>query len=270
MEWEDDFNKPQFPEEYIGHQVFDEIKYMMEFYDHVSYSCFGFVPSGAPAMLNYASYIYTALQGTLDSIRTLLEIGRINDAIVLVRKYFDDVLVEIYTDVTRKDNYDWENNFVVKDVEEWITGKHRIPSLKKILSILEKSDSTKELYPFFGWDTYLKNYREYLDDSVHSNKFVRMVANCNNVFIPGREKYLNTILRVLRIIFTMHLAFMFYLNGVYFMASTYMEYKEVGETPPEGCESWPAKFAQEAFDKYIKPRKELAEFIKANCSLDLE
>ena len=40
-----------------------------------------------------------------NSIKTLLTIGRINDALVLVRKLFDDILTEIYLDVTLKDKF---------------------------------------------------------------------------------------------------------------------------------------------------------------------
>ena len=79
--------------------------------------------------------------------------------------------VEIYIDVTRKEKFDFENNFVVQDVEEWIRGRHRIPKLETLLGILKKSSSTKDIYPFFGWDSYLKRYRQLLDDSVHSNRF---------------------------------------------------------------------------------------------------
>lgn len=45
------------------------------------------------------------IEGTLDSITTLLTKGRINDAYTLIRKLFDDILMEIYMDVTLKDNF---------------------------------------------------------------------------------------------------------------------------------------------------------------------
>ena len=156
---------PKHSESYQNHPVFDEIKYMMNFYESVSDTCIGFIPQGAPGMMNYATYIYMSLEGTLDSMQLTLREGRITDAYTLVRKLFDDVLVEIYIDVTRKENFDYENNFVVQDVEEWLRGRHRIPKLEKLLEILEKSPSTKDLYPFFGWNTYLKRNRQILDDS---------------------------------------------------------------------------------------------------------
>lgn len=69
---------------------------------------------------------------------------------------------------------------------------------------------------------------------------------------------------------TVHLAFTFYMNGHYLMAETYMSYKEMGETPPEGSENWLAKYAQDAFDEFIKPHAKLAAFIKENCCMEIE
>ena len=164
-------------EDYLRHKVFDDLKYMMAFYDSVSMSCFGFIAAGTHGIANYASYIYSAIEGTLDSISTLLKKGRINDAYTLIRKLFDDILLEIYVDVTLKEKFSI-NNFYVEEVNEWLQGKHRIPKIEKILKHLEKSERTKDLYLLFGWETYLKKNRELLDDSVHSNRFQQILLNC--------------------------------------------------------------------------------------------
>ena len=157
------------PDDYLKHKVFDDLKYMREFYDSLSYSCYYFVASGTKGIGNYASYVYSAIEGTVDSITTLLTKGRINDAYTLIRKLFDDILLEIYIDVTLKDKFCLEN-YIVEEVNEWIQGKHRIPKSDKILKCIETSERTRDLYPFFGWDTYLGKNRELLDDSVHSNR----------------------------------------------------------------------------------------------------
>lgn len=41
------------PEAYLKHKVFDDLKYMMEFYDSLSCSCFSFVASGTKGIVNY-------------------------------------------------------------------------------------------------------------------------------------------------------------------------------------------------------------------------
>jgi hypothetical protein len=256
--------------EYIEHPVFKEIKYMMDLYDHISKTCYSFIPSGTLSIVNYASYIFLALEGTLDSIQTLLKIGRINDAFALVRKLFDDVLVENYIDVIRNDKYDWEENVIVKDVDKWLKGKYRIPQMKKILKVLEKSPRTRDLYPFFGWETYLKKNRELLDDSVHSNRYRFLLLNCNRVHLDNRVKQLQNILILVKQIVRIHLAFIFHMNPQYLMATDYMDYLEAGQQPPDGSDSWIAPYAQEAFDRYIKPYPQIAEFVKKECYLNIE
>lgn len=53
------------------------------------------------------------------------------------------------------------------------------------------------------------------------------------------------------------------------MASDYMDHLEMEMTPPAGCENWIARFAQEAFDKVIKPHKSIANFILSTCYLEI-
>lgn len=258
-----------YPKSYFEHQVFSDIESMREFYDDLTMGCFTFIPTGTSAVLNYASYVYSAIEGTLDSMDTLLKKGRINDAYVLVRKMFDDILVEIYIDVVRKEKYDWMEKRIVEDAESWLKGRIRIPKIKLLLKFLQDTNCTKDIYPYFGWETYLKNNRELLDDSVHSNRYSRLLLNCSDVAIPDREKHLQNIDIVLKQIFTIHISFIFHLNPEYLMSSDYMDYINTGETPPKGCENWIAPYAQKTFDKYIKPHDSLAKFIKGTCHLEI-
>jgi len=257
-------------EAYHTHHVFEEINYMMDYYENVSFSCFSFVPTGTNGIANYASYIYLSLKGTLDSIRLVMKAGQLSDAYVLIRKFFDDVLVDIYLDIVRKDKFDWMKSIIVKDVDEWLRGKHRIPGVKQILKVIKESPTSKDLYPFFGWDSYLKHNRTILDDNVHANRYASILLNCRDVEFGDRVKSLDGASIILKQVFTIHLAFIFYLNGQFMMASDYIDSLEIGLTPPEGCENWIASFAQEAFDKYIKPNKQLAIFIKKHCPLGIE
>lgn len=252
------------------HTVFLEIASIREFYKHLSFSCFQIVPTGAPGIANYASYIYESLSGTLESIQLLLKAKNITDAYALVRKYYDDVLIEIYFDVVRRDKFDWMTNRVVKDIENWIKREQWIPRVEKILSVLKESRSTKDIYPFFDWDTSFKHNREILDGMVHTSKFGNILLNCKDVATVDREKYMLDIESLLRQFFVMHLAFVFHLNSHYMMSSDYMDYLECGMTPPEGKERQIAPYAQEAFDKYLRPHKELADFICEHSSLDIK
>lgn len=254
---------------YQNHSVFEKIDHMKAYYDGLSDTCFHFIPNGTLGAANYASYVYMSICTTLDSIKMLLKTGHITDAFVLIRKLFDTVLVEIYFDVVRKDRFDWIENFVVKDVDEWLKGKHRIPKTDKILTAFKNSPSTKKLFPFFGWDTYLKKNRELLDDSVHVNRYSSILLNCPSVYIEDRMQQLKNADIILNQIVLIHMAFIFYLNGHYMMASDHIDYLDMGMTPPEGSEYWLANYAQDAFDEFIKPHERLATFIKEHSTMEI-
>lgn len=256
-------------QDYQNHHVFDEIEYMRGFYDSVSFSCFNYIPTGTHGIVNYATYVYLALRGTLESIGLTLKNGLITDAFALLRKYYDDVLAEIYIDITRKDKYDWEKSFIVEDVDKWLRDTLWMPSMKGMKKALKESPSTKDLYPFFGWDSYLKKNRAILDAYVHGSRYRGMLLNCPTIALGYRKKHLDGVSTVLKQVFTLHLAFIFYLNSEYLMSSYYMDCLDCGETPPEGCETWISNYAQEAFDKYIMPNPKLAEFIREHCCLDI-
>lgn len=252
------------------HYVFTEIASLREFYLRLANTCYSFIPTGAPGVANYASYIYWSLCGTLESIELLLRTGNITDAYTLVRKFYDDILIEIYFDVVRKEKFDWVSNCVVKDIDNWIKREQWIPRIERILTVLKESESTKGIYPFFEWDTTLKRYREILDGTVHTSSFSNMLLNCKNVASVDRRQHMDEICMLLKTFFMMHLAFIFHLNSHYIMASDYTDYLEAGMTPPEGAERLIAPYAQVAYDTFIKPHVRLATFIKEHCSLNIE
>ena len=257
---------------YQHHHVFEEIERIRGYYQDLSHTCFSFVPLGVSAIGNYASYVFLSIEGTLHSISMLLKAGHLTDAYELVRKVFDTVLVEIYIDVERKEKFGDRPDVFVEEVEEWLKGKHRIPSLERIQIRLKNSLSTKDLYPFFGWDTYLKKNRELLNDNVHINRYTSILYNCNELAIDGglsRLKKLEGVSILLRQAFMIHLSFIFRLNSHYMMATDYIDSLECGAIPPEGSQYWLAPYAQEAFDEYIKPYNELAAFIKDTCPMEI-
>ena len=257
-------------EAYQNHEVFGLIDKMADYYEGLSDTSFSFLPQGTMTIGNYAANIYMSIQSTLESIKMLLKEGHITDAFVLIRKLFDTVLVEIYLNVVREDKFDWMESLVVKDVDEWLKSQHWIPRTEKILEVLKESRTTKDLYPWFGWDGNLKKIRSMLDNHVHASSYYSILLNCAEIYLTDREKQLKIAWVILKQIMVIHLSFMFYMNGPYMMASDYMDYRDMGMEPPEGSECWLASYAQRAFDEFLKPHEKLAGFIKEHCCMEIE
>ena len=106
----------QLSKEYKEHHLFVELEEMKNLYEGLSDRSYNFIANGTKGLINYVSYYFMSIYGTLDSIKTLLTIGRINDALVLVRKLFDDILTEIYLDVTLKDKFNVFESLYVEEV----------------------------------------------------------------------------------------------------------------------------------------------------------
>jgi len=62
---------------------------MIDFYRMLSFSVYPFISMGTRSFCNIDSYVYSSVQGTLDSIKAVLSNGRINDSYSLLRKYYD-------------------------------------------------------------------------------------------------------------------------------------------------------------------------------------
>ena len=126
------------------------------------------------------------------------------------------------------------------------------------MTVLRDSESTQDLYPLFGWDGALKRNRELLDGMVHTSSFGNILLSCRDVATADREKHLNHISTLLRSFFTIHLGFVFHLNSHYMMASDYVEYQEVGETPPV--------VAVKLVDGWRMPTKGEQDELRAYCT----
>lgn len=113
-------------ENYREHKVFTELSKYIDFYQSLSMSIINFATVGTTAFVSMDTYVYSSIQGTIDSIRTLLEKGRINDCYSLVRKYFDSVIINAYSNLYLQDNQNLEN-YIVEKVDNWLYGKEKLP-----------------------------------------------------------------------------------------------------------------------------------------------
>ena len=253
-----------------NHQLLQTLIGIYNFYKHVAYNCFLFIPKGVRSICNYNSYIYDSFAGTTSSISSLVVKGHLNDTCVLLRVYFDNILTGTYINLIAEEKGNVFTNFYVDEVEKWLHMKFRIPSVKKVLTIIETNEKAKTIYSLVNKDNRLKEYRDFLDACVHGNRFQTLLYNCGSLCLEHRDRLLLKIQTILNTLFVLHLSFIFSLNPHYLMASDYNDCLEMGMTPPLGSEYWIAPFAQDAFDKYIKPNQALANYIYENCSLEIK
>lgn len=256
--------------EYQEHAIFNELEQYIQFYDRLSFSILQWLHMGIRGgIFNYESYLLSSVKGTIESIKTLLINGRLNDAYSLTRKYHDSVIINIYADLYLEDNFSIEN-MVVQQINNWLQGKEKLPEYKIMNNYLSNHKKLQSINKLLLHEKYYTHLRQRLNDHTHYNFFQYMMFNDNEIHNPKRIETLGQMSNDVRDIFIKHFIWLFTIKGHYMMSSDYVDYLDYGETPPEDSQYDVANFVQEVFDDIIKiHREDLAIELKNSTCMNL-
>ncbi|WP_316848841.1 hypothetical protein [Pedobacter agri] len=260
--------------EYQDHALFEDILQYAKFYKDLSFLNMHWLNQGTSGAINMDTYIFTSIQGTLESIFDIVKKGRINDGYALLRKYYDSSIINLYTNLYISDHFSIEN-FVVEKIENWRRGTDTIPSFGKMSEYILASDKVKELsallYANGGFkSSVFESIRQRCNDHTHYLYYHTVLLNDNKVYLKERSAVLERFRTDLREIFVLHLGYLFYLNDHYMMSSDYLDLLECGERPSEELQYEVAPFVQRIFDEVIKPlRPDIADAIKGHTKMRL-
>lgn len=251
--------------------MFSELDQLIEFYDSLSTLVISFVTSGTNVTIcNIDSYIFSSIQGTISSIHLVLGCGRINDAYSLLRKYYDTVVINIYSTLYLQEKFGLDN-FVVQEINDWLKGKKELPRFGKMMEFIRNTKSVKPITDLVLADSRYKQLRKRCNDHRHHNFFHYLFLNDSTLPLSHRIEYYNQFSADLRDIFVLHFSYIFYANSVYMMSSDYRDYLECGMTPEADSQYWVAPFVQKAFDSFVKKsRPDIAEVIKGHTTMHLK
>lgn len=254
---------------YQEHHVFSELQQYMEFYEQFAMSVFSFATMGTKAICNIDTYVYSSMQGTVESMRTILLTGRINDAYALLRKYYDSAVINVYSNLYLKNNFSIDN-FIVENINNWLQGKKKLPEYRVMSQYIRSSEVLKPINDVFGVDDRYKRLRDRCNDHTHYNFYRYAMLNDREINIENRGWWLDRFSADARDIFVLHLGYIFFLNDHYLMSSDHLDALECGIQPEDDSQYWVAPFIQEVFDKVITPRRpDVTATIKNNSSMQI-
>lgn len=255
---------------YQEHSVFTLLLKYAKFYERLSYSIMGFSTPGTMAILNIDTYMYSSIKGTIESIYDILIKGRINDSYALLRKYYDLIIINIYSNLYLSDNYSIDN-FIVDKINKWLQGEERLPEFRIMSDYIKSSAKLKEINRILNKDTRYKNIRDRCNDHIHYNFYENLLLNDNEIFLKTRLQILGIFSKDLEELFILHISYLFYLNDHYMRSSDYEDYIDCGMEPPKDSQYFVASFVQRIFEEEIKTkRNDLATTIKMNTNMLLE
>jgi len=254
---------------YQEHRVFAELQLYIEFYEQLAMSVFSFATMGTKAICNIDTYVYSSMQGTVESMRIILLAGRINDAYSLMRKYYDSSVINVYSNLYLQDNFSIDN-FIVEKINNWLRGKEKLPEYRVMIQYIRNSEVLKLINDVLSADDRYKHLRDRCNDHTHYNFYHHAMLNDREIHIDNRGWWLDRFAEDVRDTFILHLGYIFFLNGHYMMSSDHLDAIECGMRPEEGSEYWVAPFIQEIFDEVITPRRpDITAVIKANSMMQL-
>lgn len=251
---------------YESHILFSEIRKYIEFYESLSFLICDRLSPGVSNML-FDTYLIRSMQSTLESIEMLLKAKKINDAYALMRKYYDATDLSIYVHLYLDENSSLEK-WKVKEVDDWLKGKARLPDGGKIYNYLKQSQRLQPIRQILGKKNYEK-IRERCNDHMHYNYYFNVMLNNSSVILE-RIDHLDTFSTDLHQIFVRHISYLFLVKDGYMMSTDYVDYMDVGGQPPEGTEYLVAPFIQDMFNEAFLPHDiELYKELKKHISLQL-
>jgi len=261
-------------EQYFSHSIFKTLSDIRFFYE-----CMSGIDDTSTILvvkgeINIYWKIFESISNTVDSIIILLEKGRVNDSLALMRKFNDAVITSVYILVLIKKG---EIDFLDLNIEytniydnilnQWVNGEACLTEKKMI----EKKDDE---YKMNFYLTKIRKYNDVLDrllftkknqklygharssfnDNVHYNNLESFRWN-NDVFLDDESclSVLSQAEKAFKLILTIQFA---YITVLHPMA---LKTDDVGS-----CAAAP--FAEEIFNNYIAPENvELANYLK-HCS----
>jgi len=195
-------------------------------------SVFSFISMGTMAICNIDTYVYSSMQGTIESIRTILISGRINDGYALLRKYYDSAIINIYSNLYLHDNFSIEN-FVVKKINDWLQGKEKLPEYRVMSQYIRTSETLKPMNDVLNVDDRYKRLRDRCNDHTHYNFYRNVMLNDNEIHIDNRGWCLDRFAEDVQDVFVLHLGYIFFLNCHYMRSSDHLDALECGLLPEE-------------------------------------
>lgn len=264
---------------YKNDKIFQILEEIGKFYEFLSTSDATTTVSVAKGPINYNTDIFSSLFNTLDSIKQLLALGRINDAFSLIRKYNDAVIIHIYSLIVSEDEerlfFDDNHSLYNNIVNGWVNGKACLiekgdyeSKEKAYLSVIKGKDlALKRLLFNKQAQVVYGQKRSIGDDNIHYNNWNTFRLNNSQIMdYPISLSLLSEAYDTIRLLFVIHFSYLILLKPMVMLSCNYICELEEGLVPDEETKNYAASIVCDMFEKYIGTfDKELAGYL-CNCN----
>jgi hypothetical protein len=253
-------------QKYFQHSIFKTLTDIKEFYEGLSGNDESSTILAIKGYINVNWDIFASISNTVDSIITLLERGRVNDSIALMRKFNDAVIMSVYLLIMIEKG---EKNFLEIDyaslydnvLNQWVRGEANLiekkdneDKMEAYMTVIRERDY--KLYDLLFSKQNKKVFgqgRSSFNDNIHYNKLDSFLWN-NDAFLDYDTciSVLNEAENTIKLISAIHFAYVALIRPMALKAEDYS--------------SSVAPFVDDFFQQYIVPKySTLADYLK-QCS----
>jgi hypothetical protein len=236
--------------------------------------------------------IFLSISGTMESIREILEKGRINDAYGLMRKYYEAITIQIYFLLhisehaagIRNKKYEEDdseagiNRYITKLINDlfdnplqtWIDEERNLPHFSVMARFIKDRISGYLDTELLSLQTYI-DLRRRCEDNLHYNSPNSFVLN-NSIAEIDRMPVLNQLSEDLRDLFILHFVYILTIAGDIFKPSKgfFALFNFTNSELLSDIDGHVLPVIQAIFDKVVQPySSELADAVVKSTSVNL-
>ena len=250
-------------QEYEFVHFIDEISKTRDFLSHLDYLNFLRITFNQQLGIVPISAILYSSSQTLESIKLCCNRGNFSDAYLLLRKYRDDLFYYLYAIAVSDDlnrSAGQPNKMVSdasKNIVDWYNNRQKNLYIGDVLGYIGKSQLISKTVDKYDLRRSLVIIRDKLNNYAHANgrSYYNMTPGELTKGIKKTCKEFISDLNYLTFVFVFLLSLV---KPAAIMSSDYVDYLDLGLTPPTGLDKLVAPFIKE----YINDKKQLVD---KNC-----
>lgn len=217
--------------------------------------------------------ILNSSQATLGNIVECCKCFCLADAYTLLRKYRDDLFFCLYLvtyDVKVRLQIDRSRNKMEANIVQWCKNNLSNLNISEVLFTIGTSENLKEAVFKYDLQNSFDKIGKHLNNYTHGNGYSFYNVNAYSLDEENIKRQLNDVVFTAQYITMTFLFLLILCSPQYVMATDYIDYLELGQTPPDESQYWVEPFVIEFLKNNIKMIDENCyEYLKENTCMDL-
>ena len=253
--------------------LLDQFKSLESFMDDLGFLVFGRDMIICEKYMFSMQTILNSSQATLGNIIDCCESFCLADTYTLLRKYRDDLFFCLYIvlyDANTRSGITKNTSKMETNIKHWCENGLSNLNISEVLSTIGTSEHLKNVIIKYNLQKRFDIIGKRLNDYIHGNG--HSYYNTSAVLFDDKylEQQVGDIVFITRYITTTFLFLLVLISPYYIMSTDYVDYLEIGQTPPDGPQHCVAPFVAEFFKDNIKIiDKNCYEYLKENICMDL-